>query len=109
MAIITKIVPEPIIKDYRNDGGSYYEAKCDQCGRIYYPKRSTSKYCSKSCNNMFAQGGILMNPPHKEPVKGDSKVKLTRKEENERIKKSVAKAREIVARKRLLDKLKNKN
>ena len=96
MAIITKIVPEPIIKDYRNDGGIYYEAKCDQCGRIYYPKRSTSKYCSKICNNMFAQGGILINPTNKEPIKGDNKVKLTDKERKEQLKKTLERAKELL-------------
>lgn len=51
MPILKRIVPEPIdIKDYRDDKGIHYEAKCDQCGRIYYPKRSTSKFCSKVCS-----------------------------------------------------------
>jgi len=50
MPILKRIVPEPVaIKDYREDGGIYYEAKCDLCGRIYYPKRNTSKFCSRVC------------------------------------------------------------
>jgi uncharacterized OB-fold protein len=50
MSILKRIVPEPIvIKDYREGGGIHYEAKCDQCSRIYYPKRSTSKFCSRIC------------------------------------------------------------
>lgn len=63
MAILKKFVPEPKIKDYRYSEGVYYEAKCDQCGRIYYPKRSTSKFCSKICTVQFANGGILANNP----------------------------------------------
>jgi hypothetical protein len=48
-----------MIKDYRDKEGVYYEAKCDHCGRIYYPKRSTSKYCSKTCTIEQAKGNTL--------------------------------------------------
>ena len=62
MAVLKRHVPEPIfIKDYREQGGVFYEAKCEQCGRIFYPKRGTAKYCSKQCGIEFRNGGILSN------------------------------------------------
>lgn len=61
MAILKKYVPEPLIKDYRDKEGVYYEAKCDHCGRIYYPKRSTSKYCSKTCTIEEGKGNKPLN------------------------------------------------
>lgn len=67
MAIIKRIVPEPIVKDYRDNNGSYYEAKCEQCGRIYYPKRNTSKYCSKQCGTYASKGMILVNTAEEKP------------------------------------------
>jgi endogenous inhibitor of DNA gyrase (YacG/DUF329 family) len=93
MAILKKIVPQPIIKDYRDQDGSYYEAKCDQCGRIYYPKRSTSKYCSKLCNTMYLNGEVLANKPipDQEPT---IKKKETAKERNQRIKDAINKIKE---------------
>jgi hypothetical protein len=73
MAILKKIVPEPIVKDYRDANGSYYEAKCEQCGRIYYPKRNTSKYCSKQCGTYASKGMMLVNPIDKKPQDLDDK------------------------------------
>lgn len=50
MPILKRILAEKeSIKDYRNTKGVHYEAKCDFCGSIFYPKRSTAKYCSKIC------------------------------------------------------------
>lgn len=37
------------ILDRRSDEGGYYEAKCDHCGTLYYPKSALSKYCSRAC------------------------------------------------------------
>lgn len=58
MAILKRIVPEYPVKDYRNSKGVHYEAQCSHCNRIYYPKRSTSKYCSKECGT-FAFKGVM--------------------------------------------------
>lgn len=69
MPILMRIVPEPqSIKDYRADGQVYYEAKCDQCGRIYYPKRPTARYCSKRCGIEYRNGNTLANPPESKLV-----------------------------------------
>lgn len=66
MPILKRFVPEPKdIKDYRDTPGVHFEAKCDQCGRIFYPKRGTAKYCSKTCSIEFRRGGILANPIEK--------------------------------------------
>jgi hypothetical protein len=63
MPILKRVVPAPKdIKDYRDESGVYFEAKCDQCGRIFYPKRGTAKYCSKTCSIEYRRGGILINP-----------------------------------------------
>jgi uncharacterized Zn finger protein (UPF0148 family) len=70
MAVLKRHVPEPInIKDYREQGGVFYEAKCEQCGRIFYPKRGTAKYCSKQCGIEFRNGGILEKNEDKKPNK----------------------------------------
>jgi hypothetical protein len=75
MAILKRIVPEPIIKDYREDNGSYYEAKCEQCDRIYYPKRNTSKYCSKQCGTYASKGMMLANPISNEVEKSFEEIR----------------------------------
>jgi len=49
MAILKYIPKKTQIVDHRNSEGGYFVAICDVCGREYYPKRSTSKYCSASC------------------------------------------------------------
>lgn len=49
MAILKHIPKKTQIVDHRNSEGGYFVAICDVCGREYYPKRSTSKYCSASC------------------------------------------------------------
>src|SRR6476661_4954425 len=60
MAIMKRYVPEPEVKDWRESGGTYYEAICEQCGRIFYPKRSTAKYCSRICNDEHNKGNTLV-------------------------------------------------
>jgi hypothetical protein len=66
MAVLKRYVPEPTqIKDYRDRGGVFYEAKCEQCGRIFYPKRGTAKYCSKMCGIEYRNGGILTKKENK--------------------------------------------
>lgn len=59
MAIV-KYIPKPkVIKDFRKPEGGYFEATCEECGTTYYPLRSTSKFCSKSC--------LMMNWRKKNP------------------------------------------
>ena len=75
MAVLKRHVPEPIfIKDYREQGGVFYEAKCEQCGRIFYPKRGTAKYCSKQCGIEYRNGGVLAK-------KDDKKVSISTQNE----------------------------
>jgi hypothetical protein len=50
MGILKYIPKKKNIIDRRSDDGGYYEAECDVCGTIYYPKRSNGKYCSHSCS-----------------------------------------------------------
>jgi uncharacterized OB-fold protein len=55
------MVPAPVqVKDYRNEGGVFYEAICDQCGRKFFPKRSTAKYCCKQCGIEARNGRTLI-------------------------------------------------
>lgn len=101
MAIKKRMVPEPeIIKDYRGESGIYYEAECDQCGRTYYPKRSTSKYCSKICTIEHAKGNIVVN----KFSKGGS---ISKKKSAEKPKKESFKERQERV-KRLLEKYRKK-
>ena len=51
MAILNYIPKKKEVIDRRTDNGGYYEAVCDECGNVYYPKRSNAKYCSRSCTN----------------------------------------------------------
>lgn len=50
MPIIKKVTPQSKVKDYRNSGHVFFEAKCDYCGVTFYPARRTAMYCSKRCN-----------------------------------------------------------
>jgi hypothetical protein len=52
MAILNYIPKKKEVIDRRTDNGGYYEAVCDECGNVYYPKRSNAKYCSRSCTVM---------------------------------------------------------
>ena len=75
MAVLKRYVPEPNnIKDYRDRPGVFYEAKCEQCGRIFYPKRGTAKYCSKQCGIEYRNGGVLAK-------KDDKKVSISTQNE----------------------------
>lgn len=56
MAILQRIVLKVEIKDWRGKGRTYFEAVCEQCGRKFYPNRSTAKYCSRLCNDMSNKG-----------------------------------------------------
>jgi len=51
MAIKKYIPLQTAIRDNRSKDGGYYEAVCDNedCKREYYPKTSSSKYCSSVC------------------------------------------------------------
>jgi len=47
---ITKFIPEKKkIRDNRNPEGGFYEAVCDSCGTVFYPKRANAKYCNSKC------------------------------------------------------------
>jgi hypothetical protein len=49
MAILKYIPPKRVINDRRTPDGGYYEAKCEHCDTLFYPKRKTAMYCSNSC------------------------------------------------------------
>lgn len=107
MAIKKRIVPPPKeIKDYRNQPGLYYEAVCDQCGRTYYPKRPTSKYCSKVCSQQAYLGHKMANKVNSTGSKADGitsasnsgkksskKSRMTKNDLLERARELTAKAR----------------
>jgi hypothetical protein len=77
MPILKRIITEPEHrKDYRNTKGVHFEAKCDYCGEIFYPKRSTAKYCSKTCG----REAVRIANQDKKSIKG------TRQEISEAIK-----------------------
>ncbi len=72
MAIKKYTPPTWQIIDNRNPNGGFYEATCDSCGTIYYPKRITSKYCTPKCSldhfrkskaEKLALGGIIESKP----------------------------------------------
>lgn len=52
MPILRYIPPKKTIVDRRTSEGGYYQAECDHCGSIFYPKRCTAKFCSRSCTVM---------------------------------------------------------
>ena len=52
MAIVRYIPKKKEVIDRRNADGGYYEAECEECGNLFYPKRSSAKYCSRSCTVM---------------------------------------------------------
>lgn len=52
MAILKYIPPIKEIIDNRNDKGDYYEAICDVCGKKFYPKRASAKYCNSNCKQI---------------------------------------------------------
>lgn len=49
MAILKYNPPPTEIRDNRNQGKGYYDAKCEVCGTLFYPKRSNAKYCTTKC------------------------------------------------------------
>ena len=50
MTIIKRVIGSKSLRDGRTDDGNYYIAKCNVCGREYYPKRNDSQFCSSNCN-----------------------------------------------------------
>lgn len=72
MAILKYIPPTKKIIDHRSESGGYYEAKCENCGTIFYPERSNAKYCSPNCGliqhrkekaEILAAGGKVESKP----------------------------------------------
>lgn len=72
---INKFIPGQLkIIDHRGSSTGYYEAVCDICGTVYYPKRSNSKYCNSKCavvahRKAMAEGGNVkkvVSKPKKE-------------------------------------------
>lgn len=49
MAILKYHPPLTEIRDNRTTGKGYYDAKCEVCGTLFYPKRSNAKYCTTKC------------------------------------------------------------
>ena len=70
MGIIKYIPKTTTILDRRSDDGGYYVAKCDNCGREFYPKSRRAKYCCKDCGSKFYLNVILAKK-----VKKNTKVK----------------------------------
>lgn len=63
---IQKYIPKKKnIIDRRTPDGGYYEAVCDDCGTVFYPKRSNARYCSHSCTVAAMRKRNLENPPEK--------------------------------------------
>lgn len=50
MAILKHIPKKESVVDFRSEDGGYFIASCEVCGREYYPKKSSSKYCSSNCS-----------------------------------------------------------
>lgn len=79
MAII-KFIPEvKKIVDYRNAGGGFYEAVCDSCGTVFYPKRANAKFCNDKCaQNSFREkiaSGAVSKKSKAKPVEETETVK----------------------------------
>lgn len=70
MAILRYIPPKKTIVDRRTSEGGYYQAECDHCSSIYYPKRCTAKYCSRSCTVMAYRMAKSVKKAIKEAKKG---------------------------------------
>ena len=49
MGVLRYIPKVKEVIDNRSPDGGFYEAECDECSNIFYPKRSNAKYCSRSC------------------------------------------------------------
>lgn len=75
MAIL-KFVPSPKkIRDNRSNENGYYEAACNVCGTLFFPKRSNAKYCTSKCaqnNHRMALVGV--KKPKKDIVVPDAKI-----------------------------------
>jgi hypothetical protein len=46
---IIEVIPPKAVKDCRSPDGGYCVAKCDVCGTMFWPKRTTAKYCKRMC------------------------------------------------------------
>jgi len=79
---IKKFIPGPKkIIDHRGNPHGFYEAVCDVCGTVYYPKRSNSKYCNSKCavvahRAAIANGTKTKKEPSKEQLIIRAKMKL---------------------------------
>lgn len=91
MAIKKYTPPTRSIIDNRNPNGGFYEATCDSCGTIYYPKRITSKYCTPKCGldnfrknkaEKLALGGEVKTPDDYKKLAIQTKMKIKKAEEN---------------------------
>lgn len=75
MAILSYVPKKKNITDYRSEDGGYYEVECENCGTVFYPKRSDAKHCSKNCTmityrQQLAKGGAIRShiKKNEEPV-----------------------------------------
>lgn len=53
MAILKYFPPQIEIRDNRAMDKGYYEAACENCGTLFYPKRSNAKYCTSKCSLIY--------------------------------------------------------
>jgi len=73
MPIISYVPPKKNIHDNRTPNGGYYTAKCDNCGTVFYPKRSNAKYCTPNCALISHRQAIASG----KTAKTSKKTKLT--------------------------------
>ncbi len=77
MGVLRYIPKVKEVIDNRSPDGGFYEAECDECSNIFYPKRSNAKYCSRSCLVMHyrkEQKNTLPKNSEKKIVKLGSKI-----------------------------------
>lgn len=77
MGVLRYIPKVKEVIDNRSPDGGFYEAECDECSNIFYPKRSNAKYCSRSCLVMHyrkEQKNTLSKNSEKKIIKLGNKI-----------------------------------
>ncbi len=72
-----KIAKKPI--DFRDSGKNYYEAQCDNCEALFYPKRSDAMFCNSSCATEFRKKYINASPKPKKTARERLQEKMAKK------------------------------
>lgn len=71
MAIIQYVPRNVEVLDRRTPEGGYYVAKCEECGREFYPKNKKAKFCSKECANHSYVKTTPTNNSNKKKIKDE--------------------------------------